>query len=127
MNYPKFILNHDWYIETQILGISNKELIHKKGKIFESNENGEYVIDCAGNGKITLSVDKMRSAKDGGHILFTEESIKIKEDLNFEIKELSEDEELEVKKYRIQLDVTTNRKKLREIENFMRKTLEEML
>ena len=43
------------------------------------------------------------------------------------ILEITEDEELEVKKFRIQLDVTTNRKKLREIENFMRKTLEEML
>lgn len=126
MNFPKFILNHDWYIETEILGIKNKELIHKKGKIFESNENGEYVIDCSGNGKINLSVDKMRSAKDGDQMLFTEE-LKIKEDINFEVKELSEDEELEVKKYRIQLDVTTNRKKLREIEIFMRKTLEEML
>ena len=56
-----------------------------------------------------------------------EEIVKPKQELNFEVQELTEDEELEVKKFRIQLDVVTNRKKLREIENFMRKTLEEML
>ncbi len=50
-----------------------------------------------------------------------------KQELKFEVQELTEDEDLEVKRYRIQLDVTTNRKKLREIENFMRKTLDEML
>jgi hypothetical protein len=55
------------------------------------------------------------------------EIIEPKQELNFEVQELTEDEDLEVKRYRIQLDVTTNRKKLREIENFMRKTLEEML
>jgi len=55
------------------------------------------------------------------------EIIEQKQELNFDVKEITEDEELEVKKFRIQLDVTTNLKKLREIENFMRKTLEEML
>jgi hypothetical protein len=49
------------------------------------------------------------------------------QNLIFDIQEISDDEDLEVKKYRIQLDVLTNRKKLREIENFMRKTLENML
>jgi len=56
-----------------------------------------------------------------------EEVLEPKQELNFEVQELTEEEELEVKKFRIQLDVVTNRKKLREIENFMRKTLEEML
>ena len=56
-----------------------------------------------------------------------QEVIEPKQELNFEVQELTEEEELEVKKFRIQLDITTNRKKLREIENFMRKTLEEML
>lgn len=56
-----------------------------------------------------------------------QEIVEPKQELNFEVQELTEDEELEVKKFRIQLDVVANRKKLREIENFMRKTLEEML
>ena len=56
-----------------------------------------------------------------------QEIIEPKQELNFDIQELTEDEDIEVKRYRIQLDVVTNIKKLREIENFMRKTLEEML
>ena len=56
-----------------------------------------------------------------------QEIIEPKQELKFEVQELTEDEDLEVKRYRIQLDVTTNRKKLREIENFMRKTLDGML
>ena len=50
-----------------------------------------------------------------------------KKELNFIIDEIPDEEDLEVKRFRIQLDVMTNRKKLREIENFMRKTLEKML
>ena len=56
-----------------------------------------------------------------------EEVLEKKKDLNFIVEEVPDEEDLEVKRFRIQLDVTTNRKKLREIENFMRKTLEEML
>jgi len=56
-----------------------------------------------------------------------QEILEPKQELKFEVQELTEDEDLEVKRYRIQLDVTTNRKKLREIENFMRKTLDGML
>jgi hypothetical protein len=56
-----------------------------------------------------------------------EEVVEKKKDLNFIVEEVSDEEDLEVKRFRIQLDVTTNRKNLREIENFMRKTLEDML
>jgi len=56
-----------------------------------------------------------------------EEVLEKKKDLNFIVEEVPDEEDLEVKRFRIQLDVMTNRKKLREIENFMRKTLEEML
>lgn len=128
MKFPKFILREDWYSETEILGVKSNQLVFEKGKVFESNSDGKYHIEYGGwsedkqnvGGRMILSVEEMRKAKNGDKILFTEE-------LNFEIKELTEEEELEVKKYRIQLDVTTNRKKLREIENFMRKTLEEMI
>jgi len=44
-----------------------------------------------------------------------------------QIREITEEEDEEIKKYRIQLDVTTSRKKLVEIENFLRKTIEEMI
>ena len=53
--------------------------------------------------------------------------IKERPDLNIKTEELTEEEDTEIKRFRIQLDVTTNRKKLREIEIFMRKTLENMI
>jgi hypothetical protein len=46
------------------------------------------------------------------------EEIQIPE-INFEITELTEEQEDEVKTYRIQLDVKASRKKLREIENYI--------
>lgn len=53
--------------------------------------------------------------------------MKNRQDFNVKTEELTEEEDNEFKRFRIQLDVTTNRKKLREIEIFMRKTLEDMI
>jgi hypothetical protein len=126
MNFPKFILKEDWYIETKLLNQVTKELVFEKGHIFET-ETGLYDIVWTG-GKMSLSEKMMRESQDENkNSMFDEIPVEPKQELKFEVQELTEDEDLEVKRYRIQLDVTTNRKKLREIENFMRKTLEEML
>jgi hypothetical protein len=92
--------------------------IFSKGEVIELDD--VYQVDKDGV-KFPLSI------KD---ILVDErfqEIVEPKQELKFDVQELTEDEDLEVKRYRIQLDVTTNRKKLREIENFMRKTLDGML
>jgi hypothetical protein len=92
--------------------------IFSKGEVIEVDDI--YQVDKDGV-KFPLSI------KD---ILVDErfqEILEPKQELKFDVQELTEDEDLEVKRYRIQLDVTTNRKKLREIENFMRKTLDGML
>jgi hypothetical protein len=92
--------------------------IFSKGEVIELDD--VYQVDKNGI-KFPLSI------KD---ILVDErfqEIVEPKQELKFDVQELTEDEDLEVKRYRIQLDVTTNRKKLREIENFMRKTLDGML
>jgi hypothetical protein len=92
--------------------------IFSKGEVIEVDDL--YQVDKDGV-KFPLSI------KD---ILVDErfqEILEPKQELKFDVQELTEDEDLEVKRYRIQLDVTTNRKKLREIENFMRKTLDGML
>lgn len=92
--------------------------IFSKGEVIEVDDI--YQVDKDGV-KFPLSI------KD---ILVDErfqEIVEPKQELKFDVQELTEDEDLEVKRYRIQLDVTTNRKKLREIENFMRKTLDGML
>jgi hypothetical protein len=92
--------------------------VFSKGEVIEVDD--VYQVDKDGV-KFPLSI------KD---ILVDErfqEILEPKQELKFDVQELTEDEDLEVKRYRIQLDVTTNRKKLREIENFMRKTLDGML
>lgn len=92
--------------------------IFTKGETIELSDY--YNVD-KGDIKFPLGLAEILSDKR------FQEIVEPKQELNFEVQELTEDEELEVKKFRIQLDVLTNRKKLREIENFMRKTLEEML
>jgi hypothetical protein len=126
MNFPKFILKEDWYIESKLLNQVTKELVFEKGRIF-STETGLYDIVWTG-GKMSLTEKMMRESQDENkNPMFDEIPVEPKQELKFEVQELTEDEDLEVKRYRIQLDVTTNRKKLREIENFMRKTLDGML
>jgi len=92
--------------------------IFSKDEIIEVDD--DYQVDKDGV-KFPLSIKDILVDKR------FQEIIEPKQELKFEVQELTEDEELEVKRYRIQLDVTTNRKKLREIENFMRKTLDGML
>lgn len=51
----------------------------------------------------------------------------VKEELDIEIREITEEEDMTEKKYRIQLDVFTNKKKLIELENFLRKSIQDFL
>ena len=45
---------------------------------------------------------------------------------SFDTKEVSEDDDLKIKKYRIELDVVTSKKKLKEIENFIKNNIENL-
>jgi hypothetical protein len=53
--------------------------------------------------------------------------IKPKNDIDISISEISNDEDLEIKDYRIQLDIKTSRKKLNEINILFRKVLDDNL
>ena len=103
-------------VEEDVLIFST--VVLKKGEEIEVEEY--YNIDYNGVA-FPLSIESILIDKR------FKEIIEDKQELKFEVQEITDDEELEVKKYRIQLDVVTNRKKLREIENFMRKTLNDML
>ena len=48
-------------------------------------------------------------------------------DINIESKELSESDESQIKDWIIQLKITTSRKKLRQIENFIKLNIEKLL
>ena len=64
----------------------------------------------------------MKSALDGEDLLFEE----VEELPQIKVTLLEEDED-SIKNYRLQLDVKTTPRKAKEIENYLRKTLQEML
>jgi len=117
----RFILKKDWILKYTILDKQGQELLYTKGKIFEPNEHGEYVISST-QGKMILKYKDMKSAVDGEDLLFEE----LEELPEIKISILEEDEDA-IKNYRLQLDVKTTPRKAKEIENYLRKTLQEML
>ena len=117
MNFPKFLLKEDWYIETKLLSQVNKELVFEKGHVFES-ENGIYDIVWSG-GKMSLTEKMMKEAQDEDkNSMFEEIPVEVKEEVIMTVEELLEDEDV-VKSWRIQLDVKTTRTKLREVEKII--------
>lgn len=120
MEYPKFKLNKDWNIESDFAGIKNKILIFSEGHTFESNEEGLYIIEWIG-GKMSFSEDQMRLNKE----LFTPEEIR--DDIEIHIEEISEDDDILVRNWRIQLDVKTTRKKLKEVQRIIEEQVKPIL
>ena len=117
----KFILKKDWILKYTILDKQGQELLYTKGKVFEPNEHGEYIISST-QGKMILKYKDMKSALDGEDLLFEE----VEELPQIKVTLLEEDED-SIKNYRLQLDVKTTPRKAKEIENYLRKTLQEML
>ncbi len=134
MKYSKFILKQDWFIETEFLGVKNKELVFTKGQIFEANQKGEYHITYGGwseentkvGGRMILSEEQMRKATDNEKTIFSEE-IPSSEDIVVTVEEISEEEDFVIKNWRIQLDVKTTRTKLREVEKIINEVIKPIL
>ena len=120
MEYPKFKLNKDWNIESDFAGIKNKILIFSEGHTFESNEEGLYIIEWIG-GKMSFTEDQMRLNKE----LFTPEEIR--DDIEIHIEEISENDDILVRNWRIQLDVKTTRKKLKEVQRIIEEQVKPIL
>ena len=114
MNYPNFILKEDWYLDTEIMGQKNKSLLFKKGHKFSANENGEYIIETI-SGRLVLNTEGMRLANNGNVTMFREDVS------NFEIviEEITDEDDILVSNWRIQLDVKTTRKKLKEVQRII--------
>ena len=117
----RFILKKDWILKYTILDKQGQELLYTKGKVFEPNEHGEYIISST-QGKMILKYKDMKLAVDGEDLLFEE----LEELPEIKVTLLEEDEDA-IKNYRLQLDVKTTPRKAKEIENYLRKTLQEML
>lgn len=76
--------------------------------------------------------DEIKISTEFGPITFTPNTLKDKielftEELDVKISVLDDEDEDVIKNYRLQLDVKTSQRKVREIESFLRKTLQEML
>jgi hypothetical protein len=125
MEFPKFILQKDWFLETELLGIKSKTLIYKSGQEFTANTDGQYHIIFGGwsentpnvGGRMILDIEQMRLATDGPDDLLFKEIIT--NPVEIKISEISEDDEDIVRNWRIQLDVKTSKKKLKEIERMI--------
>lgn len=133
MKKNKFRLKEDWYLETDILGIKNKTLIFTKDQEFKPNSDDKYELTYGGwsentpnvGGRMILSEDDMRLANNNGILLF--DIIEDKEDIEIIVEQIPDNDDELVRRWRIQLDVTTTRKKLKEIEKIVNEKVKEIL
>jgi len=107
----KFRLIKDFILDTGF----GEEIILQKGDITEPNENGDYSFPKISR---TFNKEDLLSKPE----LF-EELIELKLD----VREITEDDDNKIGNWRIQLDVKTSRKKLKEIEKFIRDNVSEMI
>lgn len=124
MKLPKFILKKDWSIEPEFAGTKSKIVIFSKGKVFEADDEGNYIIESL-YGRMVSDVEGMKSASDNGDILF--DMVEEKKDIEIKVEEISDNDDELIKNWRIQLDVKTSRKKLKEIEKIINEKVKELL
>ena len=107
----KFRLINDFILNTGF----GEEIILQKGDITVPNENGDYIFP---------KLNRIFTKED---LLSKPELFEELIDLKLDIREIAEDEDDKIGNWRIQLDVKTSKRKLREIERFIRENVNEML
>lgn len=119
----KFVLKEDWTYETNFLGKNISKTIYTKGEIFEPNSDGLYDVTGPYGDINKLDIKQMRS------YAFLEEVVELEPEPEFEIviEEVPEDDDNLIKNWRIQLDVKTTRKKLKEFERVFKETVSNLL
>jgi hypothetical protein len=112
----KFKLKEDWLYESIFLGKKITKKLYDKGHIFEP-EDGFYKITHHTGEIVEITVDEMRESKILEEVFDTPEII---------IEEIPDDDDILVRNWRIQLDVRTTRKKLKEFEEKFRESIGEL-
>ena len=113
----KFQLKEDWLYESEFLGQKMTKKLYDKGHIFEPINDKYEIINQIGE---ILYLSEL----DMNKIDILE---KIKEnDLDIIIEEIPDDDDNLVRNWRIQLDVKTTRKKLKEFEKIFRESIESL-
>ena len=115
----KFRLKEDWIHESSFLGKKTTKRMYEKDYIFEP-EDGIYKIVAHTGEIVELNEDEMRKFD------ILEEVIE-DNDLEIIIEEIPEDDDILVRNWRIQLDVKTTRKKLKEIEKAVNEHIKPLL
>ena len=121
----KFKLIEDWYIDD----FFEKVKIYESGHVFSPSVDGEfkgkYIIENPINkGRMVMDFDQMLNAKSGDKNLF--EPID-EQEIKLVVEEVPEDKDLEIKSWRIQLDVKTSLRNLKKIEAFIKENINQDL
>lgn len=128
-----FKLKRDWFITTDVLGIKNKTLILPEGHIISPTEMNEYHIIYGGwseenpkiGGRMILDEEGMINAcGEDGKNLFEKYNVF---DPELVIEEVNEEDDNLERNWRIQLDVKTTRKKLKEVQRIFDEQIKPIL
>lgn len=117
----KFVLKEDWTYETNFLGKNISKTIYTKGETFEPDIDGLYNVTGPYGDINKLDIEQMRS------YTFLEEVVEFEPEFEIVIEEVPEDDDNLVKNWRIQLDVKTTRKKLKDFERVFKETVSNLL
>ena len=107
----KFKLIKDLILNTGF----EEELILKKDETIEPNEKGEYFFE------------KLNRTYLREDLLSKLDIFKPMEEIDLKIQEIDQNDEDKIGNWRLQLDIKVSRKKLKEIEKFIRESVSEML
>lgn len=129
MKYPKFISKEDWCIKTDFMGLIQEKVIYEKGHIFEPNEDGEYLVIDPYGSEILIDEDTMKGYKKSfdSDETFFEILEEEEEDFDIIIEEIPDDDDILIRNWRIQLDVKTTRRKLKEVERIINEHVKPIL
>ena len=108
----KFKLKEDWIHETTFLDKNISKKMYDKGYVFEP-EDGMYKIIHHTGEIFEVTESEMRSFD------ILEEIKEKSDDFEIIIEEVSDDDDVLVRNWRIQLDVKTTRKKLKEVQRII--------
>lgn len=118
----KFKLKEDWIHESEFLGKKFTKKMYDKGHIFEPVD-GKYEIVHHTGEILKLDEHQMRSIP----LDIIEEVKEISDDFEIIIEEVPEDDDILVRSWRIQLDVKTTRKKLKEVQRIIEEYVKPIL
>ena len=116
----KFKLKEDWIYESEFFGKKISKKMYDKGHVFEPVDGKYEVIHNTGE---ILQLDEFQMKS----IDILEEVKEISDDFEIIIEEIPEDDDILVRNWRIQLDVKTTRKKLKEVQKIIEEYVKPIL